>query len=98
MTDLKYYELLDSEYELLIGSLEDYLANSITGNNLISVWEKCPKNFLPIYYNICHLVGDEDIRQKDRCYSDRQFHQLEDLIIGLKNKRNIEQLAQISFI
>lgn len=98
MTNSKYDKLLDSEYEMLIGSLEDYIANSITGDVLIDIWEKCPTSFLPIYYNLCHLVSDEDIRQKDKIYSDNQMFQLNELIIGLKNKRKIEELYKISFV
>ncbi|WP_304334708.1 hypothetical protein [Conchiformibius steedae] len=82
----------------LIQSLESYRDGSLSGNELLKLWENTVLEFRPIYYNLCHLVADEDIRQDDKEYSDMQIRQLNILIYGLQHNENIENLKQISFL
>ncbi|WP_373747232.1 hypothetical protein [Neisseria dentiae] len=82
----------------LINSLQSYLDRQISGKNLLELWEQSSQDFQPIYYNLFHLVCDEDIRLKDDEYSKRQIQQLELLIEGMKKNESIDILKEISFL
>lgn len=88
-------------YCKLIQSLESYRDGNLLGNELLELWESVISElseFRPIYYNLYHLVSDEDIRQYDEKYKNMQINQLEMLISGLQNNESIEKLKQISFL
>lgn len=53
-------------------------------DELLAIWENSASEFQYIYYNLCHLVADEDIRKSDFNYSDMQMGQLSELIFGLR--------------
>ncbi|UOO76010.1 hypothetical protein LVJ85_08105 [Neisseria sp. Dent CA1/247] len=82
----------------LINSLSKYLNGELSGEELLLLWENAPTAWLPIYYNLCHFVADEDIRSKDKIYGDRQMRQFHKLLNGLKNNESIEILTAISFL
>lgn len=82
----------------LIRSLEAYRNGQLSGEQLLALWENSTPEFQYIYYNLCHLVADEDIRKKDEKYHNMQMHQLSELISGLNNGESIENLKQISFL
>lgn len=82
----------------LIRSLEDYSVGSISGERLLLVWDSAPIDFRGIYYNLYHLISDEDIRKKDGKYSKYQLSQLDVLIQGLKQGASMDVLSDISFL
>lgn len=82
----------------LIRSLEAYRDGELPGDELLALWENSAPEFQYIYYNLCHLIADEDIRKIDRDYNDMQMNQLSKLISRLRNAENLENLKQISFL
>lgn len=82
----------------LMNALENYLSQKISGQELLDAWINAPKQLQGIYYNLCHLVADEDIRQKDSVYATYQNEQLISLIQGLKTSKDINYLQDISFL
>lgn len=82
----------------LINSLEQYSINLLSGDELLKIWENASDELVPIYYNLFHLVSDEDIRMKDENYKVYQMKQLEILIEGLKNNESIDLLKNIVFL
>lgn len=81
----------------LIQSLKLYLNTQLTGDELLTLWEN-EVELRELYYNLCHLVADEDIRAKDELYCKTQFTQLERLIDGLEQGESLEKLRTISFL
>lgn len=81
----------------LIQSLKLYLNTQLTGEELLKLWEN-EIELRELYYNLCHLVADEDIRAKDKLYCKTQFTQLEQLIDGLEQGESLENLRTISFL
>lgn len=63
------------EKQQLIHSLQNYLNERLSGEELLQIWSKASE-FERIYYHLCHLVADEDIRAKDERYRCNQINQL----------------------
>lgn len=82
--------------QLLINVLKDYLNERLSGRELLQIWSN--SEFDRIYYNLCHLVADEDIRAKDDIYRCNQMNQLRCLINGLETGVELEELNKISFL
>lgn len=82
----------------LMAALEAYRDQVVCGNELLSVWEQADEKWQAVYYNLFHLVADEDIRNRDAAYRAYQLDQLDDLIEGMKNNQPIEVLKQIAFL
>lgn len=82
--------------QLLINVLKDYLNERLSGRELLQIWSN--SEFDRIYYNLCHLVADEDIRARDELYCKTQLTQLECLIHGLEQGESLEKLRTISFL
>lgn len=89
--------MLDERYIKLIENLKLYLNTQLTGNELLKLWEN-EIEFRELYYNLCHLVADEDIRARDELYCKTQLTQLECLIHGLEQGESLEKLRTISFL
>lgn len=86
------------KYSHLIDSINRYLDGDIDGENLLNFWKKnCPTEIKNVYYQIFHLVSDEDIRQRDEGYRDYQVDLAKKLIVLLKNNDS-DGLKTISLI
>ncbi|UNU73334.1 hypothetical protein LU293_09770 [Moraxella nasovis] len=85
------------KYDNFINSLNDYLHGRIDGRLLLNAWQDCPEELKPIYYQLFHLIGDEDIRKKDVDYKNFQLS-LVNNVIGLLKAGDIEKLQGISLI
>ncbi len=83
--------------KILIKTLESYLNGDIDGCALLTVWDDCPTEIKNVYYQLFHLVSDEDIRQKDKDYSDYQISLAKELLELLKNN-DVDALKHISLI
>lgn len=82
----------------LIASLEAYLDNRISGDSLLNVWEQSDAGLQAVYYNLFHLVSDEDIRNRDESYRDYQIGQLRSLIHSLKSNQPVDVLKRMTFL
>lgn len=90
-------------YQVYIQALKDYKNHKINGRRLLAIWENAPSEIDIVYYNLHHLVDDEDIRQKDEYYKTQQLLHLDQLIDvlekGEKEKgENREYLSRLNFL
>lgn len=86
-----------TRYKDLANSIECYLDGHIDGNTLLSHWQDCPSELKQVYYQLFHLVSDEDVRQKDNDYFEYQIN-LTKKVIELLKANDIEKLQTISLI
>lgn len=91
-------DILMKIYSNYIQSLEDYRDKKISGNALLDIWERSPEEIHYVYYNLFHLVCDEDIRKRDLQYKDFQLNQLDNLIDAMKKGEDISQLKRWNFL
>lgn len=87
-----------STKEELIKALEQYQNNEISGQELETIWKDAPDEIYIVYYNLLHLISDEDIRKKDAHYAQMQFQQLKVLISALKANASEDILARFNFL
>lgn len=90
-------------YQVYIQVLKDYKDHKICGQRLLDVWKNAPSDIDIVYYNLHHLVHDEDIRQKDKYYKTQQLLHLDQLIDALEkaqqeNSITREYLAKFNFL
>ncbi|WP_435938902.1 hypothetical protein ACSF85_00305 [Moraxella bovoculi] len=84
-------------YTYLINSLRAYLDDCIEGQSLLDIWKDCPPELSNIYYQLFHLVSDEDVRKKDSDYASHQLDLVENLIDLLKSS-DVKKLQNFSLI
>ncbi|MCL1623034.1 hypothetical protein M2R47_02035 [Moraxella sp. Tifton1] len=84
-------------YTYLINSLRAYLDGCLEGRPLLDAWKDCPSELSNIYYQLVHLVSDEDIRKKDSDYARHQLDLVETLIDLLKSS-DVQKLQNFSLI
>lgn len=86
------------KYSHLADSINHYLDGNIDGQSLLNYWkENCPTEIKNVYYQIFHLVSDEEIRQRDKGYDEYQINLTKKLIVLLQNN-NSDELKTISLI
>ncbi|WII94907.1 hypothetical protein LU276_07775 [Moraxella haemolytica] len=84
-------------YTYLIDSLHAYLDGRLEVRLLLDIWKGCPSEISGIYYQLFHLVSDEDIRKKDSDYARHQLYLVEILIDSLK-LNDVKKLQNFSLI
>lgn len=82
---------------LLINALKDYRDGRLSGFELLKKLENKPE-YHDVYANLCHLVADEDIREKDEIYRNKQIEQLNTLILVLQKNASLDELKEIHFL
>lgn len=85
-------------FDQFISTLEQYLSKAVTGNELLEVWRYSPEILQPIYFNLHHLVSDEDLAIKAHEYREMQLGEAHKLLEGLKQGKSLKNLYTINFL
>lgn len=80
-----------------IDALKSYQSGELSGQELLALWETAPEPYQYVYYNLHHLVSDEDIRAYDESYKKHQLGDLAHPIECLEEEVDIERLKSINF-
>lgn len=87
--------MIDKQY---IHALKSYQSGELSGQKLLTLWQTATEPYQYVYYNLHHLVSDEDVRAYDERYKEHQMSDLAHLIECLEASVHIEHLKNINFL